>query len=128
MPAMVEVEEQCGQFNGYESNLNTGGHLGTYVMDGLFAGDWVSQLKFTAAFTLDPSWDSTPVGTKWGIVTYGDCAAGSSFAFSVEKTATETIFVISLELQNGGILTDGTLEANGVSDIHYYFSTSHIVM
>ena len=114
MPAMATVENNCGHFLGYNSVLENGGHLGTYVMDGLFAGDWVSQLKLTAAFTLDASWDSTAVGTKWGVVTYGDCAAGASFGFSVEKNTTDTYLVATLELQTG-ILTKHILAVGGVS-------------
>ena len=114
MPAMANVQNNCGHFLGYNSVLGNGGHLGTYVMDGLFAGDWVSQLKLTAAFTLDASWDNTAAGTKWGIVTYGDCAADASFGFSVEKDAIDTYLVATLELQTG-ILTKYTLSVGGVS-------------
>ena len=114
MPAMANVQNNCGHFLGYNSVLGNGGHLGTYVMDGLFAGDWVSQLKLTAAFTLDASWDNTAVGTKWGIVTYGDCAADASFGFSVERNITDTYLVATLELQTG-ILTKHILSVGGVS-------------
>ena len=117
MPAMATVPEggSCGEFKGYQSLLNNGDHLGTFVIDGLFAGDWVNQLKLTAAFTLDASWATTPAGTKWGIVTYGDCAAGSSFAFSVQKNATDTYLVANLELQTVNGLEDFTLAVGGVS-------------
>ena len=83
-------------------------------MDGLFAGDWVNQLKLTADFTLDASWDNTAVGTKCGVVTYGDRAAGASFGLSVEKNAIDTYLVATLELQTG-ILTKYTLSVGGVS-------------
>ena len=111
---MANVQNNCGHFLGYNSVLGNGGHLGTYVMDGLFAGDWVSQLKLTAAFTLDASWDNTVVGTKWGVVTYGDCAADASFGFSVEKNTTDTYLVATLELQTG-VLTKHILSVGGVS-------------
>ena len=118
MPAMATVENNCGQFAGFDSALNNGAHLGTFVIDGAFAGDWVHQLKLTAAFTLDSSWDSTAVDTKWGVVTYGDCAAGSSFAFIVQKNVTDTYLVANLELLTTNGLEDFTLAVGGVS-IYY---------
>ena len=116
MPAMATVENGCGQFGGFDSILNNGAHLGTYVIDGAFAGDWVNQLKLTASFTADSSWDSTPVDTTWGIVTYGDCAAGSSFAFSLERKASGSFLVATLELMTDNGLEDYTLAVSGVSD------------
>ena len=117
MPAMATVEDSCGQFGGYESLLGNGAHLATYVIDGAFAGQWVHKLKWTAAFTIDASWDSTPDDTKWGIVTYGDCTGGSSFDFHIEKNITETIFRANLELMTSTGLQDYELYCVGVSII-----------
>ena len=114
IPAMATVENGCGQFGGFDSVLNNGAHLGTYVIDGAFAGDWVNQLKLTAAFTLDSSWDNTAVDTKWGVVTYGNCAAESSFAFSVQKNSTDTYLVADLELMTVNGIEQYTLAVGQV--------------
>ena len=119
MPAMATVEDGCGQFNGYDPLLTNGAHLGTYVIDGLFAGEWVHELKLTVAFNVDASWDNTPEGSKWGVVTYGDCSGGSSFGFHIWKNATETYLVATLEMFSTNSLDKLTLVAPGVSYIFF---------
>ena len=101
MPAMATVSSQCGQFNGYDSALNNGAHLGTFVIDGAFAGDWVHSLKWTATFTIDSTaWTAhktaiNPTIAKWGVVTYGDCAAGAAMAFHVEDDGADNTGLVA---------------------------------
>ena len=99
MPAMVNVENDCGQFGGYEPALSNGGHLGTFVIDGAFAGAWVRRLKWTAQFQIDEvAWDAADSGAVWGVITYGDCAGGRSFGFSVSKENGRTELYADIEL------------------------------
>ena len=119
MPAVASVQNGCGLFAGYEPTLGNGAHLGTFVIDGAFAGAWVYQLKLTADFNLDAAWDSTAVGTKWGLVTYGDCAGGASFGFHVERNETDTYLVATLELMTADGLQKYTLAMGGVSYTYF---------
>ena len=99
MPAMVNVENDCGKFGGYERALSNGGHLGTFVIDGAFAGAWVHRLKWTAQFRMDQmAWDAASSDAHWGIITYGDCADGRSFGFSVGKDNGQTLLYADIEL------------------------------
>ena len=115
MPAMATVESSCGHFEGFQSMLNNGDQLGTFVIDGTFAGGWVNQLKWTATFDTDASWQTTPTGTKWGIVTYGDCTGGPAFGFHVEKTNSGTSLMITLELMSDAGLQKHELDIDIVS-------------
>ena len=86
MPAMVTVSGNKGHFTGYDSALKNGPFIGTFVIDGAFAGGWVHHLKWTAKFQLDAAaWAAVPVGTRWGVVAYGDCAAGMAMGIYVTK-------------------------------------------
>ena len=123
IPAMVTVENSCGTFNGYESAMYNGAHLGTYVLDGMFAGDWVYQLKLTAAFNMDPVWDSLGQGSVWGIATYGDCAAGASFSIFMSKGSDDTTLYASIELMTSAGLVKDVLNISVVSK--YVVSTGN---
>ena len=123
MPAMVTVQNQCGHFKGFQPALNNGDYLGTHVMDGLFAGNWVSKLKMTATLVWVPFDSANRTPKTYGLVTYGDCTGGSSFAFSVQKNLTGDYLVADLELQTSAGLEDFTLSVAGVSiqrseDVH----------
>ena len=97
MPSMATIENSCGRFGGYDSALENGAHLGTFVIDGAFAGAWVHSLKWTASFTVDPTtWAATPNGAKWGVLSYGDCAADQSMGFNVEKDAFGAAYLVAI--------------------------------
>lgn len=98
MPDLVEIVGGHGQFQGWNDQTDNGGHLGTYVIDGLFAGAWVSTLQWTAVFRLDDSFANVPMGTRWCIVTYTDCAAGVAFGFYVLRNQEGIVLKAELEL------------------------------